>query len=436
VKETVPTDQLGAAAAARPRISIALSGGGFRASLFHLGVLRRLAEAGLLGSVDVISTVSGGSIIGAYAALRWQQVLADGGDWPALDRDIVTPFLDRITTRSFVLEWLKHLPKALLSPRPEASFSRTAVAADLYDRWFFDGATLDQLPVSPRLVLNATSLPSIRAWRFTREGMGDSRYGYAQWKNQTSRPLRLSLAVGASAAFPPVFTPVRIQLNKYRFSAPLYGEARPDVTTQMPLSDGGVYDNLGLEVLTQAKPLPTGDTLPPPQILIVSDAGHPARYRFTGSRVPLLGAISLLGRVRDVALEQVAALRRRTLIAAFQDPNSPAKGILVSIASSIDRLSPQDRTAYVNSVGTQNQPPQALLSMIQTIRTSLDKFSRIEAEALMYHAYTMADACWWAYLIPAPRPAPNPAWKISFDEQRVRSWAKALTHSGEQLRLR
>lgn len=418
----------------QPRIALALSGGGFRASIFHLGVLRRLAEGGLLGSVDTISTVSGGSIIGAYAALRWQQVLADGGNWPALDRHIVTPFLDRITTRNFVLEWLKHLPKALVSPRQEASFSRTSVVADLYDRWFFDGATLDQLPVSPRLVLNATSLPSIRAWRFTREGMGDSRYGYMRWTTG-STPGRISFAVSASAAFPPIFTPVRVRLEQYTFSPPPYGETRPEVTAEMPLSDGGVYDNLGLEVLLGHKPLPTGITLPPPQILVASDAGHPARYRFTGSRLPFLSSFRLLGRVRDIGLEQVGALRRRSLVESFLQPNGRLRGILPSIKSSTSALLEPDRSAYLTAVGARTQIAPVLLPMIQTIRTSLDKFSTVEVDALMYHAYTMTDAFWWAYLA-NPRSTPNPAWKITFDDQRNTAWAKALTHSGEQLRLR
>jgi NTE family protein len=417
------------------RIALALSGGGFRASIFHLGVLRRLAEGGLLGSVDTISTVSGGSILGAYAALRWHQVLAAGGDWPALDRHVATPFLDRLMTKNFVLEWLTHLPGAFLRARREASFSGTAVAADLYDDWFFHGATLDQLPVRPRLVLNATSLPSIRAWRFTREGMGDSRYGYMVWS--TGKPqARVSFAVSASAAFPPVFTPVRVRLDQYTFSPPPYGEPRPEVTTEMPLSDGGVYDNLGLEVLLGKKPLPTGITLPAPEILVVSDAGHPARYRFKGSRVPLLGAFMLLGRVRDIGLEQVGALRRRSLMDSFRQQHGGQPGILPSIKSSTRALLEPDRTAYLEAVGTETQIPSALLPLIQTIRTSLDRFSRIEAEALLYHAYTMTDAFWWSYLSAAPRPTPNPSWKIAFDEQRTTAWVTALKHSGEQLRIR
>ena len=67
------------------RIALALSGGGFRASIFHLGMLRRLAELGWLPEVDVISTVSGGSIVGAFAVQRWNSFLAAGGDAKAFE---------------------------------------------------------------------------------------------------------------------------------------------------------------------------------------------------------------------------------------------------------------------------------------------------------------------------------------------------------------
>ena len=52
------------------RIGLALSGGGFRAAAYHLGVLKRLEEFGVLASIEALSTVSGGSITGALYALR------------------------------------------------------------------------------------------------------------------------------------------------------------------------------------------------------------------------------------------------------------------------------------------------------------------------------------------------------------------------------
>ena len=76
------------------KIGIALSGGGFRASLFHLGVLRRIAELGWLARVDAISGVSGGSIIAAFAALRRAEMLGAGGDADAFQKHIAVPFIE------------------------------------------------------------------------------------------------------------------------------------------------------------------------------------------------------------------------------------------------------------------------------------------------------------------------------------------------------
>src|SRR6185437_1989042 len=85
----------------------------------------------------------------------------------------------------------------------------------------FSGATCSTLPQKPVLILNATSLQSIRAWRFTKMGLGDSRVGHALWQGRT---LSLGLCAGASAAFTPVFPPARIRKDWYSFSGPVYGE--------------------------------------------------------------------------------------------------------------------------------------------------------------------------------------------------------------------
>ena len=53
------------------RLGLALSGGGFRAAAFHLGVFRKLQELGLLWKIDLLTCVSGGSIAGGFLALNW-----------------------------------------------------------------------------------------------------------------------------------------------------------------------------------------------------------------------------------------------------------------------------------------------------------------------------------------------------------------------------
>src|ERR1044071_9116910 len=72
-----------------PKLGLALSGGGHRAAFFHIGVLAKLAELGLLRPVQVISTVSGGSIIGALYYLHVKNLLESKADSEITDADYV-----------------------------------------------------------------------------------------------------------------------------------------------------------------------------------------------------------------------------------------------------------------------------------------------------------------------------------------------------------
>ena len=157
------------------RAAVALSGGGFRAALFHLGVLRRIAELGWLPMVDAISGVSGGSIIAAFAALRWNQMLSAGGDVAAFERHIAGPFVTAITTQKYS----RRVAVRTMSTGPirifDRTFTRTSALGDILSESLYGNGQCTELPDSPYTVLNATSLVSVRAWRFTRHGLGDSR---------------------------------------------------------------------------------------------------------------------------------------------------------------------------------------------------------------------------------------------------------------------
>ena len=63
----------------RPGVALCLSGGGYRAMVFHLGVLWRLNELGYLARLDRISSVSGGSITAGLLGLRWGRLDFAGG---------------------------------------------------------------------------------------------------------------------------------------------------------------------------------------------------------------------------------------------------------------------------------------------------------------------------------------------------------------------
>jgi hypothetical protein len=88
-----------------PRIELAVSGRGFRASIFHLGVLRRLAELGWLQRVDVLSTVSR-----AFAEMRWPQWIQAGAYGAAFEQIIAQSI--RVSGRTWRIKVCRRNPHA------------------------------------------------------------------------------------------------------------------------------------------------------------------------------------------------------------------------------------------------------------------------------------------------------------------------------------
>ena len=142
------------------RIGLALSGGGFRASIFHLGVIRRLEELGIMKYVHTISAVSGGSIIAAYYVIEMEkrlrqrrEELADNPD--RLDEvrlqifeEIADCFFQALNhnlrSRAMVFGPFYHPILFLKSWWP--SCSRSDIMQKEYDNWFYHDETLDHLP--------------------------------------------------------------------------------------------------------------------------------------------------------------------------------------------------------------------------------------------------------------------------------------------------
>ena len=71
------------------RIGLALSGGGFRATLFHLGVVRFLRDTHLLQQVNEIASVSGGSILSAHLVLNWKLYTGSDEEFSRAATDII-----------------------------------------------------------------------------------------------------------------------------------------------------------------------------------------------------------------------------------------------------------------------------------------------------------------------------------------------------------
>jgi NTE family protein len=272
-------------------IALCLSGGGYRAMLFHVGTLWRLYEAGQLKGIKRISSVSGGSITAGVLALAWPRLSFDPARvWTDFVPEVVEPVrsLARETIDADAIFWGIALPGRV----------GDQVAA-AYDRYLYHNATLQALPDAPRFVINATNVQSGALWRFMKPYMRDYRVG------EYCRPATpLSHAVAASSAFPPVLSPFELRLDPNAFT-PRSGHdlQREPFTTKVILTDGGVYDNLGLETAWKRY-----------NTIFVSDGGG----KLAPEEEPKSDWARHAYRILDLVDNQVRSLRKRQVIDSFK----------------------------------------------------------------------------------------------------------------------
>lgn len=388
----------------RTGTALCLSGGGFRAVLFHLGSLRRLDELGVLGHVDVVSSVSGGSIVAAHLATAVRE-------WPtpgqriANFNEVVAEPLRRFTSRN--LRSLPTLQRALPWKW------RTRVIENLAGayRSRLTELSLGDLPESPRYVLCATDMAFGVNWVFDsssfdpsrRRRVGDYMAGYvtpfpAEWP--------LARAVAASSCFPPVFNPMLLRLDPHIVRDGEYDRRdRAELVSSIGLSDGGVYDNMGLEPVWKRA-----------RTVLVSDGGAVWEAERDA------GLFWRLNRYASVAGRQGGAMRKRWLISSFE--HDVMDGSYWGLGSLGRHYATHDTRCY----------EEALVNGFLTqIRTDLDAFSVGEQACLENHGYLLADAAVRTHVDPsllapeAPAPAaPHPDW---LDRHRVEH---ALRDSGKR----
>ncbi|TCA75011.1 patatin-like phospholipase family protein [Rhizobium leguminosarum bv. viciae] len=271
---------------------LCLSGGGYRAMLFHVGSLWRLYESGVLGKVHRISSVSGGAITAAILAQTWDQLMKSDRDVDVFKATIVTP-IRKLASKTIDIP---AIVKAILFPATTGEYVAAA-----YRRYLFGDATLQDLPNSPIFVINATNVQSGALWRFTRKYMRDYRVGEVEYPD-----VLLSVAVAASSAFPPFLSPLELRLHPDRFTKGSGKDLQREPFDRMAvLTDGGVYDNLGLETVWKRC-----------AAVLVSDGGG----KMTPSARPARNWLCHSRRVLDLVDNQVRALRKRQLIESYTLP--------------------------------------------------------------------------------------------------------------------
>jgi NTE family protein len=346
-------------------IGLCLSGGGYRAMLFHLGAVWRLNELGMLRDLDRVSSVSGGSITAAVLGMNWSHLDFDAaGVGQGLRAAVVDP-IRRLAGRTI------DLPAVLLG------LLRLGLAGGqttpLY-RQIFGAATLQDLPARPRFVINATSLQSGVLWRFTKAYMADYRVG----RIPTPRT-PLAVAVAASAAFPPFLSPIYLHLSPKDFLAGSGGDLTiPPYTSRAVLTDGGVYDNLGLETAWKRC-----------RTILISDGGGSAGPQPNPSAFWPLQAYRVLITIDN----QVGALRKRQAIDGFIA--GARRGTYWGIASHIDDYHLPDAM----------RAPAAATEKLAAVGTRLKALDGSVQERLINWGYAICDAAIRKHVDPG-RPVP------------------------------
>lgn len=228
------------------RLGLALSGGGFRATLYHLGVVRCLRDAGVLPEVTHITTVSGGSILGAHLALNWNRYCGSDEEFDEAAAEIIRfvqlDVRNRIVRRFPLTSALNRI-RAILLMGTRRHWTRAGLLEKYYQRFLFGDTPLSQLPQSPQLHILSTNLSEGCLCSFNQKGLLIQRRVAGrrdQFEHVDVGLATVPMAVAASSCFPGFFPP--LELTGWDVGADS-GEF-----AQQSFTDGGVYDNLGLRM--------------------------------------------------------------------------------------------------------------------------------------------------------------------------------------------
>ncbi len=358
-------------------ITVVLSGGGFRATLFHLGVIRRLTELGLFRKIKTISSVSGGSILNGLLGLNYDKIdTIFDFDYFITDK-IIEIVSENVRNKILRYKLARILPFFWLDANSSAYFS------NYLNNNLYKGKCLNDLSPNIRIIFNATNLNNGARWRFDNHDFGDYKTGYSY----DTKFLRVSDAVSASAAYPLLFPPFKMNTKRlifYRRDKKKKDISKnANVPSQIFLTDGGVYDNLGLAAIKHELSLDNQ------KFLIVSDASNV----FNESK-SFFNHLNQIKRSFEITFEQNTIKERRELYNNFE--NSIWKGIYFTLSRSCryyrDYIIDERKIKHsMNLIPKEIGWNDAEVNMINRVRTDLDKFNEIEINYLIYHGTSLLD---------------------------------------------
>lgn len=363
----------------KENFGLCLSGGGFRATLFHLGVVKFLRDAGLLKEITHIFSVSGGSILAAHLLLNWEKYNGTEDDFEEMAEEVIkftqSDLRGRVI-RKWILSWLWVFPRFIcwlfkklpilkkLGLIKRCDWRISTLLENTYSK-FYQNKNLQDINKEnlPQLHILSTSLTTGRLFSFNNEGVtfiSDNKD--ARYKTYPSDDIPISKAVAASSAFPPVFSPVAISHQTLNVEV-------EDFPNTEYLSDGGVYDNLGIRRLFVLQELEQFNF----DKIFISDAGSAFSWNLNRSYNFIL---SLSIRANDLLMMRVGNLEYLGLNSI--KPTNNTKVAVCKIHVDLD----EENDESPLSVGTQRS--------LWKIRTDLNTFNSWEINTLTQHGFATA----------------------------------------------
>jgi predicted acylesterase/phospholipase RssA len=388
------------------RLGLALSGGGFRATLFHLGVVRFLFDTGLLSRVHFIGGVSGGSILALHVGLHWDRYCSDHAGFDGAAREVLD-FCQRDVRNRIIRRWL--FGCASIIPRLILKQSRARLLISEYEHLFGNHTLNDLLPKrgmmpKPRIIAQSVSLTTGQPCSFGRSGymwydVDEQGFLKEREVSKLTPHLQIALAAAASSAFPPMFPPVPV-------TARLLHVNNSEFPNAQYLTDGGVYDNLGIE-----RPLWYFEQQNELDAFIVADAG--GTFDLTAAHFRLALPRNL--RATDILMKRVGDLMYKWLLHRHSKHDFAYVGI----------------TDVTDSIAPGTLPP-AVQRRVSRIRTDLDKFTDLEISTLIQHGYAVARkkllAKTWVNAN-----TPHCKWfPVQVSSLEADAWAESLYKSGKR----
>lgn len=362
--------------------SLSLSGGGYRAMLFHVGAIWRLHELGLLDDVRIVSSVSGGSITAAVLAIEYERIRNDSGGNSECYRALVANPLMRLAQST--IDW-KASTLSLVTPTAPGN-----ILAGFYKRRILGATRLVDLPKHPSFLFQATNLHTGSVWTFGRQSIGDPQFGSANPKE-----MLVADAVAASSAFPPILSPYRLSAFDFNWeneqidpearmsreyierrhgnasgpqSAPTVSETiRILRGKSILLTDGGVADNLGIEGIWYSQ-----------GTMLVSDGGSEARAVLT----PPTDWIGQLAHVTELIHTQPTQIRYKLIIEGFR---TAAMGGRDGSFWAISKPLPIHREDCYNYAPRMSESTRSRLAAVPTRLAALEDKQVKELINLGYH---------------------------------------------------